>query len=61
MAGSCSGAYCAMTLVSLLDLPLTLPPDAEAREAGLETFASGLAEYLSRCRCLYACLLNEPC
>ncbi|OJJ44076.1 hypothetical protein ASPZODRAFT_135526 [Penicilliopsis zonata CBS 506.65] len=44
------GAYCAMVIISLLDLPLTLPPDAEARKHGVETFTSGLAEYLSRCQ-----------
>ena len=50
----CSGAYCVMAILSLLDLPLTLPPDAPAREAGLETLTDGLAQYLSRCkeRCL---------
>lgn len=44
-----SGAYCAMVIISLLDLPLELPPEAEARRHGLETFVSGLPEYLSRC------------
>ncbi|KAL2835143.1 terpenoid cyclases/protein prenyltransferase alpha-alpha toroid [Aspergillus cavernicola] len=44
------GAYCAMVMLSLLDLPLTLPPEAKAREHGLETFTSGLSEYLSRCQ-----------
>ena len=39
-----------MVLLSLLDLPLTLPPDAEARKHGFETFTSGLSDYLSRCK-----------
>lgn len=38
-----------MVIISLLDLPLDLPPEAEARRHGLETFVSGLPEYLSRC------------
>lgn len=45
-----SGAYCAMVIISLLDLPLTLPPGSEARQSGLETFTSGLSEYLARCK-----------
>lgn len=39
-----------MTIISLLDLPLSLPDDSEARRAGLDTFISGLPEYLSRCK-----------
>lgn len=47
----CSGAYCAATIIALLDLPLALPHDAKkAREAGFETLTDGLAEYLSRCK-----------
>jgi protein farnesyltransferase subunit beta len=44
------GAYCALVAISLLDLPLTLPPESPAREAGFETFFDGLGEYLSRCQ-----------
>lgn len=44
------GAYCAMVIISLLDLPLDLPPDSEARDYGIDTFVSGLPDYLSRCR-----------
>lgn len=55
----CSGAYCAATIISLLDLPLALPHDAKkAREAGFETLTDGLAEYLSRCKSLL--LLTGP-
>lgn len=43
------GAYCAMVTISLLNLPLELPPEAEARKYGLRTFLDGLPEYLSRC------------
>jgi protein farnesyltransferase subunit beta len=44
------GAYCALVMVSLLELPIELPPDAPARAAGLETFEDGLGVYLSRCQ-----------
>ena len=43
------GAYCAMVMISLLNLPLQLPPNSLARMAGAETFLTGLPEYLSRC------------
>ncbi|KAL8729817.1 MAG: hypothetical protein Q9181_004863 [Wetmoreana brouardii] len=39
------GGYCSMVMIALLKLPLTLPPDAPARQAGLETFIDGLPEY----------------
>lgn len=39
-----------MVMISLLKLPRTLPPDALARQAGLETFTDGLPQYLSRCK-----------
>ncbi|KAM5470708.1 CAAX farnesyltransferase (FTase) subunit beta [Microsporum audouinii] len=44
------GAYCAMVMIALLDIPLELPPDAPARQFGLDSFTSGLPEYLSRCQ-----------
>ena len=44
------GACCALVAISLLNLPLSLPPDSPARKAGLETFMDGLGEYLSRCQ-----------
>ncbi|KAL8871391.1 MAG: hypothetical protein Q9174_002765 [Haloplaca sp. 1 TL-2023] len=44
------GAYCSMVLISLLNLPLSLPPNAPARRVGFETFNDGLPEYLSRCQ-----------
>lgn len=43
------GAYCAMVIISLLDLPLDLPPESNARQSGLRTFLDGLPEYLARC------------
>ena len=44
------GAYCAATIVSLLNLPLELPPDAPARGAGLKLFTDGLGEWVGRCQ-----------
>lgn len=41
------GAYCAMTIISILSLPLELPPDSPARIKGDETFMSGLPEWIS--------------
>ena len=42
-------AYCAMTVISLLGLPLALPQDSPARRSGLQNFTDGLSEFLSRC------------
>lgn len=39
-----------MVIISLLNLPIDLPPDAEVRQHGLNTFIDGLPEYLSRCK-----------
>ncbi|WPH00268.1 Hypothetical protein R9X50_00309200 [Acrodontium crateriforme] len=44
------GAYCAMTIITILNLPLTLPPDASARSAGMELFTDGLGEWIGRCQ-----------
>ncbi|KAJ5959202.1 uncharacterized protein N7479_006352 [Penicillium vulpinum] len=54
------GAYCAMTIISLLDLPLTLAPGSQAREAGLESLTSGLPEYLSRCQTFEGGISGSP-
>lgn len=54
------GAYCAMVVISLLDLPLALPPDAEARRHGIDTFVSGLPEYLSRCQTYEGGISGSP-
>ncbi|PWY87219.1 CaaX farnesyltransferase beta subunit Ram1 [Aspergillus sclerotioniger CBS 115572] len=54
------GAYCSMVIIAMLDLPLALPPDAEARQYGLETFASGLPEYLSRCQTFEGGISGSP-
>ncbi|KKY28901.1 putative farnesyltransferase beta subunit ram1 [Phaeomoniella chlamydospora] len=45
------GAYSAMVLITLLNLPLDLPPDSEARTiGGLQTLTDGLPEWISRCQ-----------
>ncbi|KAI9714332.1 MAG: CAAX farnesyltransferase (FTase) subunit beta [Bogoriella megaspora] len=44
------GAYCALTIISLLNLPLELPTDSPARVNGDETFLTGLTEWIARCQ-----------
>ncbi|KAK2768516.1 CAAX farnesyltransferase (FTase) subunit beta [Arachnomyces sp. PD_36] len=54
------GAYCAMVIIALLDLPLELPPEAEARKFGFNTFLDGLPEYLSRCQTYEGGISGSP-
>lgn len=44
------GAYCALTVLSLLNLPLELPDDAPARKHGLTRFTDRLGEWVGRCQ-----------
>ncbi|KAI9752990.1 MAG: hypothetical protein M4579_005375 [Chaenotheca gracillima] len=44
------GAYCAMVVITLLDLPLLLPADAPAQDGADATFLTGLPEYLASCQ-----------
>ncbi|KAF2116349.1 terpenoid cyclases/protein prenyltransferase alpha-alpha toroid [Lophiotrema nucula] len=44
------GAFCALVALSLLNLPLELPPDAPARQHGLTSFLDNLGEWVSRCQ-----------
>ncbi|KAF2154687.1 terpenoid cyclases/Protein prenyltransferase [Myriangium duriaei CBS 260.36] len=44
------GAYCSMTIISLLNLPLELPLDCPARKAGLHSFTDKLGEWVGRCQ-----------
>lgn len=44
------GAFCALVVLSLLNLPLELPADAPARSHGMTTFLDGLGEWVSRCQ-----------
>jgi len=44
------GAYCAMTIINLLNLPLSLPPDSSANSTGQETFLYRLGEWIGKCQ-----------
>jgi protein farnesyltransferase subunit beta len=44
------GAYCASVIISLLDLPLTLPSDSPGRKTETGTFFTGLPEWIGRCQ-----------
>ncbi|MCJ1328177.1 CAAX farnesyltransferase (FTase) subunit beta [Thelotrema lepadinum] len=44
------GAYCAIVVISLLNLPLELPPRSPARRLGLSTFLDNLPEWLAKCQ-----------
>ncbi|TKX23315.1 putative protein farnesyltransferase subunit beta [Elsinoe australis] len=44
------GAYCSMTVIALLNLPLELPPDAPARKAGLTSFLDKVGDWVGRCQ-----------
>ncbi|KAI9765596.1 MAG: CAAX farnesyltransferase (FTase) subunit beta [Geoglossum simile] len=44
------GAYCAMVLISLLDLPIDLPSTSDAKLEDEDTLVTRLPEYLSRCQ-----------
>lgn len=44
------GAYCGLTIHTLLNLPLTLPPNSPARASGLETFTDSLGSWLGSCQ-----------
>jgi protein farnesyltransferase subunit beta len=54
------GAYCSMTIISLLNLPLELPPDSPARIHGSETFLTGLAEWVGRCQAFEGGIASSP-
>ncbi|KAF2812618.1 terpenoid cyclases/Protein prenyltransferase [Mytilinidion resinicola] len=44
------GAFCAMVILTLLNLPLDLPPTSPAKIKGDETFLTKLPEWISRCQ-----------
>ncbi|THY35746.1 terpenoid cyclases/Protein prenyltransferase [Aureobasidium pullulans] len=54
------GAYCCMTIHTLLHLPLALPPSSPARAAGHETFTSGLGAWISKCQTFEGGLGGAP-
>lgn len=49
-----------MVMISLLALPLDLPPNAPARAQGLTKFIDGLPEYLSRCQTFEGGISGAP-
>lgn len=54
------GAYCAMTAITFLNLPLELPPDSPARIAGLTSFLDGLGEWIGRCQTYEGGIAGAP-
>lgn len=44
------GAYCALVVLSLLNLPIDLPQDAPARKHGFTTFTDELGNWVSKCQ-----------
>ncbi|KAK3111120.1 CAAX farnesyltransferase (FTase) subunit beta [Teratosphaeriaceae sp. CCFEE 6253] len=54
------GAYCAMTVITLLNLPLALPADAPARKAGLTSFTDKVGDWVSRCQSYEGGIAGAP-
>lgn len=56
------GAYCAMVIMSLLDLPSTLPTPTHANGGGgvLSTFQDGLEDYLAKCQTFEGGISGAP-
>ncbi|KAK3707915.1 CAAX farnesyltransferase (FTase) subunit beta [Vermiconidia calcicola] len=54
------GAYCAMTILTLVNLPLELPPDAPARKHGLTTFTDKLGEWVGKCQTYEGGIAGAP-
>lgn len=54
------GAYCAMTVITLLNLPLELPAEALAREKGLTSFTDRLGEWVGRCQTYEGGIAGAP-
>lgn len=44
------GAFCALVIMTLLNIPLDLPLEAPARQNGLTNFLDNLGEWISRCQ-----------
>lgn len=44
------GAFCVAVILSLLNMPMELPPNAPAREHGLTSFTDKLGEWVSKCQ-----------
>lgn len=45
-----SGVYCAAVVITLLNLPLELPPQSPAWSCEGDTFLKNLPEWIARCR-----------
>ncbi|TKA22952.1 hypothetical protein B0A50_07694 [Salinomyces thailandicus] len=54
------GAYCAMTILALLNLPLELPQDCAARKTGLNSFTDKLGEWVSSCQTYEGGIAGAP-
>lgn len=55
------GAYCAMTIITLLNLPLDLPSNAPARrKAGLTSFLDRLGKWVGRCQTYEGGIAGAP-
>ena len=54
------GAYCALVMISLLNLPVQLPSEAPARKAGLSTFLDGVGGYFTRCQTFEGGISGAP-
>ncbi|KAH8668065.1 terpenoid cyclases/protein prenyltransferase alpha-alpha toroid [Tricladium varicosporioides] len=54
------GAYCAMVILSLLDLPLELPRESPAWSPDSASFLSGLAEWVARCQTFEGGISGKP-
>lgn len=54
------GAYCAMTAITILNLPLGLPPDSPARKAGLTSFLDKLGEWVGKCQTYEGGIAGAP-
>ncbi|KAI9825473.1 MAG: CAAX farnesyltransferase (FTase) subunit beta [Thelocarpon impressellum] len=54
------GAYCAMVMITLLNLPLELPRSVSADQTAAETFLTGLPQYLSRCQTFEGGISGSP-
>lgn len=54
------GAYCALTALTILNLPLSLPADAPARASGMTSFLDGLGEWVGRCQTFEGGISGAP-
>ncbi|KAI8635679.1 terpenoid cyclases/Protein prenyltransferase [Xylariaceae sp. FL1651] len=55
------GAYCAAVLITLLNLPLDLPPDSPSWTPERPDLFTGLADYIRRCQTFEGGISAKPC